>query len=292
MDASRLGLHRATASMPFQFRTVFLSDVHLGFRGCRAEELAAFLKRVECERIFLVGDIVDMWMLRQRWTWPSTHNQVIRRLLKLARHGTSVIYVPGNHDEALRPYAGLDLGGVRIAAQAVHTLADGRRILVTHGDEYDLVVQNSRLLAICGAWAYDHLVAMNRVINSARALVGMRRWSFSQIVKKRVKSACTFISRFEEALTAQAHRRGLDGVVCGHIHEPRIEERTHDGSTLLYANCGDWIERATALVEHHDGRLEIIEIDRLLAAAGWVADAVEDVELHEPVSIMDQLHAL
>lgn len=267
----------------FDYRTIFISDVHLGFRGCRAEELAAFLKRVKCERVFLIGDIVDMWMLRQRWSWPSTHNQVIRRLLKLARHGTSIIYVPGNHDDALRSYSGLDLGGIRIARQAIHTLADGKRVLVTHGDEYDLVIQNSRLLALFGAWAYDHLVALNRFVNNVRSLFGLGRWSFSRIIKKRVKSACTFVSRFEEALTAQAHRRGLDGVVCGHIHEPRIDEHFIDGVAVLYANCGDWIERASALVEHHDGRLEIIEVDQLLKSIGWTPNIEEEIEILEQV---------
>lgn len=267
----------------FDYRTIFISDVHLGFRGCRAEELAAFLKRVKCERVFLIGDIVDMWMLRQRWSWPSTHNQVIRRLLKLARHGTSIIYVPGNHDDALRSYSGLDLGGIRIARQAIHTLADGKRVLVTHGDEYDLVIQNSRLLALFGAWAYDHLVALNRFVNNVRSLFGLGRWSFSRIIKKRVKSACTFVSRFEEALTAQAHRRGLDGVVCGHIHEPRIDEQFIDGVAILYANCGDWIERASALVEHHDGRLEIIEVDQLLKSIGWTPNIEEEIEILEQV---------
>ena len=267
----------------FDYRTIFISDVHLGFRGCRAEELAAFLKRVKCERVFLIGDIVDMWMLRQRWSWPSTHNQVIRRLLKLARHGTSIIYVPGNHDDALRSYSGLDLGGIRIARQAIHTLADGKRVLVTHGDEYDLVIQNSRLLALFGAWAYDHLVALNRFVNNVRSLFGLGRWSFSRIIKKRVKSACTFVSRFEEALTAQAHRRGLDGVVCGHIHEPRIDEHFIDGVAVLYANCGDWIERASALVEHHDGRLEIIEVDQLLKSIGWTPNVEEEIEILEQV---------
>ncbi len=274
----------------FDYRTIFISDVHLGFRGCRAEELAAFLKRVKCERVFLIGDIVDMWMLRQRWSWPSTHNQVIRRLLKLARHGTSIIYVPGNHDDALRSYSGLDLGGIRIARQAIHTLADGKRVLVTHGDEYDLVIQNSRLLALFGAWAYDHLVALNRFVNNVRSLFGLGRWSFSRIIKKRVKSACTFVSRFEEALTAQAHRRGLDGVVCGHIHEPRIDEQVIDGVAVLYANCGDWIERASALVEHHDGRLEIIEVDQLLKSIGWTHNVEEEIEILEQVE--EGIHAI
>lgn len=274
----------------FDYRTIFISDVHLGFRGCRAEELAAFLKRVKCERVFLIGDIVDMWMLRQRWSWPSTHNQVIRRLLKLARHGTSIIYVPGNHDDALRSYSGLDLGGIRIARQAIHTLANGKRVLVTHGDEYDLVIQNSRLLALFGAWAYDHLVALNRFVNNVRSLFGLGRWSFSRIIKKRVKSACTFVSRFEEALTAQAHRRGLDGVVCGHIHEPRIDEQLIDGVAVLYANCGDWIERASALVEHHDGRLEIIEVDQLLKSIGWTPNVEEEIEILEQVE--EGIHAI
>jgi len=261
--------------MRFHYRTVFLSDVHLGMRGCRAEELAAFLKRVRCERIYLVGDIVDMWVLRQRWSWPASHAQVVRRLLKLARRGTKILYVPGNHDESLRPYRGLELGGIAIAAQAEHLLANGRRLLVTHGDEYDLVVQNSRLVSLIGAWAYDHLVVLNRVVNTARKLVGLRRWSFSQSIKKRVKSACAFISRFEEVLLAHAARTGLDGVVCGHIHEPRLEWREVEGRRVLYANCGDWVERASALVEQEDGQLELIDVERLLADAGWKSDPHE-----------------
>ena len=257
----------------FEYRTVFVSDVHLGFRGARAEEFAAFLKRLKCERLYLVGDIVDMWALRQRWTWPATHNQVVRRLLKHAKRGTTVIYVPGNHDESLRPYAGIDLAGIRVARQAVHALADGRQFLVTHGDEYDLVVQNSRLLSLLGTWAYDHLVSLNRLVDGARGLVGLPRWSFSAAIKKRVKGACTFISRFEDALAAEARRRGLDGVVCGHIHEPRISQ--HAATGTVYANCGDWIERASALVEHADGRLEIVDVAALLAAAGWQPDPAE-----------------
>lgn len=267
-------------SIVFRFRTVFVSDLHLGFRGTRAEEFAAFLKRVECERLYLVGDIVDMWVLRQRWRWPATHNQVARRLLKLAKRGTRVIYVPGNHDESLRPYAGIDLAGIRIATQAVHRLADGRQLLVCHGDEYDLAVRHSRLLSMIGGLGYDYLVALNRAVNSARALVGLRRWSFSQAIKKKVKGACTFISRFEDALIDEARRRGLDGVVCGHIHDPRLETRP-DG--LTYANCGDWIERASALVEHEDGTLEIVDVERMLAASGWKPERNE-----EPEAIADE----
>ena len=256
----------------FAYRTVFVSDVHLGFRGVRAEEFAAFLKRLECERLYLVGDIVDMWALRQRWSWPVTHNQSVRRLLKLAKRGTVITYIPGNHDDSLRNYAGIDLAGIAIARQAVHRFADGRQYLVCHGDEYDLVVQNSRLLSLVGTWAYDYLVAVNLGVNRVRAAFGRPRWSFSQAIKKKVKGACTFVSKFEEILCDEAKRRGLDGVVCGHIHDPRVHVRP-DG--VGYANCGDWVERASALVEHADGRLEVIDVEALLRGAGWAADPAE-----------------
>lgn len=254
--------------MKFEYRTVFLSDTHLGFNAVRADELSAFLKHVRCDRLYLVGDIVDLWALRSKWRWPAMHNQVIRRILKIARRGTAVFYIPGNHDDALRQYIGLDLGGVRLAKQAVHRTADGRSLLITHGDEYDLIVKNSRFLSLLGTWAYDHLLTINRVGNSIRGAFGFKRWSFSQAVKMRVKAACTFISNFEKALVAEAHRRGLDGVVCGHIHQPEIRDVEIEGTTRLYANCGDWIERCTALVEHDDGRLELLDVEKLLAQNG------------------------
>lgn len=251
--------------MEFTYRSVFLSDTHLGFTGTRAAELSAFLKHVRCERLYLVGDIIDLIALRSRWKWTAMHNQVVRRILKIARRGTVVTLVPGNHDDALRQYTGLDLGGVRLAKRAVHRTADGRTLLVTHGDEYDLVVQHSPLMSMLGTWAYDHLVTLNRRVNVARGWVGLKRWSFSQAIKARVKSACTFVSDFEGALLAEASRRGLDGVVCGHVHQPAVREQQYqDGRALVYANCGDWIERATALVEHFDGRLEIVDVGRLL----------------------------
>jgi len=254
--------------MTFRYRTVFISDAHLGFADVRAAELSAFLKHLKCKRLYLVGDIVDLQALRQRWRWPAMHNQVVRRILKLAKHDTVITYVPGNHDDSLRQYIGLDLGGVRLAKQAVHRTADGRTLLITHGDEYDLVVQNSPLLACLGTWAYDHLIVLNRWVNTARALVGRGRWSFAHSIKKRVKSACTFISNYETALLGEAARRGLDGVVCGHIHQPALREVQQGGWTGLYANCGDWVERASALVEHDDGRLELIDVEELLKNAG------------------------
>ncbi len=254
---------------PFAYRTVFISDVHLGFRGARTDELAAFLKNLSCERLYLVGDIIDLWALRSRWYWPIMHNQVVRRILKLAKRGTHVVYIPGNHDDALRQYVGIDLGGVRLAHQAVHRTADGKSLLVTHGDEYDLVVQHSRFLSVLGGWAYERLVRLNRAVNAVRGLFGLRRWSFSQAVKLKVKSACTFVSNFEAHLESEARRRGLDGVVCGHIHQPALRAGAGEASDgLIYANCGDWIERATALVEHADGRLEVVDVERLLADAG------------------------
>jgi UDP-2,3-diacylglucosamine pyrophosphatase LpxH len=252
-----------------RYRTVFISDVHLGFRGCRADEVYAFLKNLECERLYLVGDIVDLWALKGRGYWPVSHNQVVRRILKLAKKGTHVVYVPGNHDDALRQYLGLDLGGVRLLPQAVHVTADNRSLLVTHGDEYDLVVQHSRWLSALGGWAYDRLVRLNRAVNAVRGVFGLRRWSFSNAIKQKVKSACTFMSDYEQHLLNEAHRRGLDGVVCGHIHQPRLREKSgDDASELLYANCGDWIERCTALVEHDDGRLEVLDVEKELAARG------------------------
>jgi len=250
--------------MKFRFRSVFLSDTHLGFAGVYAAELSAFLKHVECERLYLVGDILDLWALRQKWRWPAMHNQVVRRILKHANVGTTVIYVPGNHDDSLRQYLGIDLGGVKVAKQAVHRTADGRQLLITHGDEFDLVVQNSKLLSLLGTWAYDHLILLNRWVNVARGLFGLKPWSFAHHIKARVKSACTFISNFEQALVGEAERRGLDGVVCGHIHQPALRDSSSNGRTLLYANCGDWLERGSALVEHDDGRLELINVLKLL----------------------------
>ena len=265
--------------MEFAYRTVFLSDLHLGFRGVRTDELSAFLKHMRCERIYLVGDVIDLMSLRQRWHWPVSHNQIVRRILKHAKRGAHVVYIPGNHDDALRQYAGVDFGGVRVALQAIHRTADGRSLLVTHGDEYDLVVQNSRLLALLGTWAYDHLIALNRIADWMRGLVGLPRWSFSQAIKLKVKGACKYVSNFEDALAADARRRNLDGVVCGHVHKPALRE---DG--FVYANCGDFVERASALVEHHDGRLEIIDIEALLKSSGidTAPSVVEPIDLENP----------
>ncbi|MFZ4751350.1 MAG: UDP-2,3-diacylglucosamine diphosphatase [Phycisphaerales bacterium] len=248
--------------MKARYRTLFISDSHLGSNGAQAEQLARFLKHVECEEIYLVGDIIDMWRLKQRWYWPDSHNTVLRRLLKMSHKGTRITYVPGNHDEASRQFCGLVFGGIRIAMDAVHETADGRRLLVTHGDKFDLVVRHSRLLSVAGAVGYEMLLRVNRWYNRARSLVGLPYDSLSQAIKARVKSACNFISNFETALVTEARRGGFHGVVCGHIH--KAEQRAIDG--IEYLNCGDWVESCTALAEHADGRIELIDGLAFLAA--------------------------
>lgn len=243
-------------AIKLEYRTVFISDLHLGSKSARAKDLAAFLKRIRCERLYLVGDVIDMWRLKQRWFWPKQHNKVVRRILTMAnKKGTEVIYIPGNHDEAARQFINLTFGDVVLKKQVTHETADGRRLFVVHGDQYDLVVQNARLLSMLGGWAYDWLVAFNRRYNKIRQWLGLPYKSLSQAIKMRVKGACTFISNFEGTLIHEAKRRGLDGVVCGHIH--KAECRPND--QVAYFNCGDWVESCTALVEHDDGKLQLID---------------------------------
>ena len=257
--------------MKARYRTLFISDCHLGSSCAKAEELARFLKQIDCDTIYLVGDVIDMWRLRQRWYWPDTHNSVMRRLLKMSHKGTTIVYVPGNHDEAARPFCGLSFGGMQMAMEAVHVTADGRRLLVTHGDQFDLVVRNSRLLALAGTLGYEMLLKINGAYNFGRRLFGLPYDSLSQAIKARVKSACNFISNFEQALVAEARAGGFDGVVCGHIH--KAEQRMI--GTLEYLNCGDWVESCTALVEHEDGRIELLDGLACLAARA-AAKAIAD----------------
>ena len=210
--------------MTLNYRTVFISDTHLGSRGCQAAALSRFLKHARCERLYLVGDIVDMWRLRQKWYWPGEHNNVLRRILNQTRHGTDVVFVPGNHDEGARQFLHGNFGGVRILPYAVHVRADGKRLLVIHGDQFDMVVKHSRLVSMAGAWGYDTLVRMNRPFNAVRRRMGLPYRSLSKAIKNQIKSACMFISNFEDTLIYEARRRGLDGVVCGHIHAPESRE--------------------------------------------------------------------
>ena len=241
------------------YRTIWISDIHLGTRGCKAGFLLDFLRATESETLYLVGDIVDGWRLKRSWYWPQLHNDVVQKLLRKARKGTRVVYVPGNHDELLRRFLEINIGRVEVVGEAIHTTADGRRLLVMHGDEFDAVVRYARWLAFLGDWAYHLALAANQWINALRRRLGLPYWSLSAYLKHRVKNAVEYISRFEEAVAEAAARRGVDGVVCGHIHHAEI--RTIAGVT--YCNDGDWVESCTALVEHGDGRLEILR---------WVED--------------------
>jgi UDP-2,3-diacylglucosamine pyrophosphatase LpxH len=239
-------------------RTVWISDLHLGTPGCRAQALLDFLKHVDCDQLFLVGDIVDGWQLRRSWYWPQAHNDVIQKLLRKARKGTRVIFVPGNHDEFARRYVGHEFGGIEVVHDWMHVTADGRRLWITHGDLFDGVIQCAKWLAYVGDSLYGLTLRLNSHFNSLRARLGLPYWSLSKYLKQKVKRAVSYVGDFEVAVAREAHRRGADGVVCGHIHH--AEMRMIDG--VLYCNDGDWVESLTALVEHADGQLEILDWSR------------------------------
>ena len=236
-------------------RTAWISDLHLGTPGCRAHALLDFLRHLECDTLFLVGDIIDGWQLRRSWYWPQAHNDVVQKLLRKARKGTRVILVPGNHDEFARKYAHHNFGGIDVVDEWIHETADGRRLWVTHGDLFDGVIQCAKWLALVGDNLYSFTLQLNRSLNSLRARLGLPYWSLSKYLKAKVKRAVSYVGDFEAALAREARRRGVHGVVCGHIHHAELREI--DG--ILYANDGDWVESLTALVEHADGRLEIVD---------------------------------
>ena len=237
-----------------RYRTVFISDLHLGSRGCKADCLLDFLRHVESEYLYLVGDIVDGWRLRKRWFWPDQHHEILHRLLTRAAQGTEVIYLPGNHDEALRRWIGRTFAGVRILHDVIHHTADGRRLLVIHGDGFDGVCREMKWLALLGSVAYDASLRLNTWVNLLRRWLGLGYWSLSGFLKEQVKAVCKFIDRYEHTIALEAQRRGACGVVCGHVHKP--EMRTIEG--IHYFNDGDWVENCSALVEHWDGRLELV----------------------------------
>jgi UDP-2,3-diacylglucosamine pyrophosphatase LpxH len=238
-----------------KLRTVWISDVHLGTAGCQAGLLSDFLHSVECDTLYLVGDIVDGWRLRKGWYWPDQHNEVIRRVLKMAHRGTRVIYIPGNHDEMFRDYAGLSFGGVEVQLEAIHTTADGRNLLVTHGDAFDGIVLYARWLAFLGDQAYTLLLKANIVLNAVRRRFNLPYWSLSSYLKKRVKNAVQYIGQYEEVVAREASQRGVQGVVCGHIHCAEIRQF----GSITYYNDGDWVESCTALTEAKDGTMSIID---------------------------------
>ncbi|ALA16298.1 serine/threonine protein phosphatase [Chelatococcus sp. CO-6] len=235
-------------------RTLFISDVHLGTKGCQAELLIDFLRHYDADTVFLVGDIIDGWRLKSGWYWPQAHNDVVQKLLRKVRKGARLIYVPGNHDEFLRDYVGSNFGGIDIVEHAIHETADGKRYLVIHGDHFDLVVRHAKWLALLGDWAYGAALTINTYLNVVRRRLGLTYWSLSAWAKLKVKNAVNYIGRFEELLASEARRHEVDGVICGHIHHAAM----HDDFGVRYVNTGDWVESCTALVEHYDGSLEIL----------------------------------
>jgi len=259
---------------PTRFRTIWISDVHLGTTGCQAARLLEFLRATESETLYLVGDIVDGWQLKRRWYWDQVHNNVVQTVLKKAKKGTEVIFVPGNHDEAVRQFIDLDFGGIRVRDEMVHTTAAGKRMLVLHGDRFDGVIACAKWLAYVGDNLYTMILTFNQWYNAWRARAGLPYWSLSQYLKSKVKNAVNYISSFEEALAEEAKKRGLDGVICGHIHKPEIREI--DGVT--YCNDGDWVESLSALVEEQSGQLRLVTWQEIVKHRKHAVDVEVEVD--------------
>ena len=259
-----------------QVRSLFLSDIHLGSRACRAEELLEFLREYEASNIFLLGDIVDFWAMSRSLYWPAQHNTVVQKILKKARHHVRVCLIPGNHDEALREYIGSSFGDITLVRDHVHIAADGRRYALLHGDEYDQVTHYHRWVSVLGDVSYNLLVHVNRLLSLVRRKLGVSgHWSLADYAKRNVLRAVSFISDFEISVVHHMKRRGFDGVICGHIHTPVIKRI--DG--LTYINCGDWVDSCTAIVEHYDGRMELVRWTRSAPVALPRAVAIAEAPL-------------
>jgi len=237
------------------YRAIFISDVHLGSREAKSGYLLDFLRHNECEHLYLVGDIFDLWKLKKGWHWPTENNEIIAEIFAKARHGTRVIYIPGNHDEMLRDYCGGDYNGVELHREIIHESADGQRFLVLHGDEFDCIVRSKKWLSHIGDGAYDMLLRLNHWFNLSRRHLGLDYWSLSAFIKQQAKGAINFINRFEHAVCSEAARRQVDGIISGHIHH--AAQRELEG--CAYKNCGDWVESCTALVEDHRGHFEVLQ---------------------------------
>lgn len=241
-----------------KFRTIWISDVHLGTKGCNADLLIDFLDHTDSETMYLVGDIIDGWRLKKKFYWPDAHNDIVWRVLKRAKRGTRIVYIPGNHDEMFRQFTGLNFGGVEIRRAAFHDTADGRRLMVLHGDEFDAVMLAHRWLAFVGDALYTLAMGLNRWVNAARRRLGLPYWSLSKTAKHKVKNAVEFIGKYEEMVARAASERGVDGVVCGHIHTAEHRIFGEGETRVEYWNDGDWVEGCNALVEHFDGSMEIL----------------------------------
>ncbi len=242
------------AQQPQRHRAIWISDIHLGTPGCKAEYLLDFLKWNESEQLYLVGDIIDGWQLKKGWYWRQSHNDVVQKILRKARKGTHVTYIAGNHDEVIRQFLGMAFGDIKIVDEATHQLLDGRRIWVTHGDLFDGIIQHAKWLAYLGDSMYTVILKLNNWFNHVRHKFGLSYWSLSQYLKHKVKNAVSFITNFENVMTDEARRRGYDGVLCGHIHKAEI--RDIDG--ILYCNDGDWVESLSAIVETSEGELKVV----------------------------------
>ncbi len=254
------------------YRTLFLSDLHLGSKGAQAELVLDFLKWNDADTIFLVGDIIDGWRLKSGWYWPQSHNDVVQKLLRKSRKGTKMVYIPGNHDEFARQFVEHSFGGIEILRRTTHKAANGKTYLIMHGDEFDLVVRNAKWLAYLGDWAYDLAIFLNTQYNFFRRKLGFPYWSFSAWAKLKVKKAVNFIGSFEVALAEEARKYGTDGIICGHIHHATIR----DIEGITYINTGDFVESCTAIAEHADGRMEILH---------WMETRRDDIAVAEPTPI-------
>jgi len=263
------------------YRTIWISDIHLGTSGCQANYLLDFLKHNDAETFYLVGDIIDGWRLKKSWFWPQAHNDVIQKLLRKVRKGAEVFYIPGNHDEVARQFVGMTFGEIQIKNEMIHVTADGKKLWVTHGDLFDSVMQYAKWLAYLGDTAYTTVLIINRWFNSIRIKLGFQYWSLSQYLKHKVKNAVSFVADFEAIMAREARKRKCDGVVCGHIHKAEI--RDIDG--LLYCNDGDWVESLTALVETFDGELKIIHWPHILKGSEELAHEPIVITSHAPLSI-------
>lgn len=237
-----------------RYRAIFVSDIHLGTKACQAEAFLDFLRHCDTPRIYLVGDIVDFWRIRRGVYWPQSHNDVLQKLLRKARKGTELILIPGNHDEALREFCGTRFGSIAIERNIIHIGADGRRYLVMHGDEFDVVVRYAKWLALFGDWSYMLALWANTHLNAVRRYLGFPYWSLAAYLKQRVKRAVNYIGEFETALAQEARRHGAQGVICGHIHHAAIRQV----GEIVYINTGDWVESCTAVAETEEGKFEII----------------------------------
>ena len=259
------------------YKTIFISDIHLGSKACQAELLLDFLKHNDSEKLYLVGDIVDGWRLKRKWYWPQSHNDVVQKILRKARKGTEIIYVPGNHDEGLRRYIGTHFGGIEVRPTDIYEAINGDKYLVLHGDSFDNVMLYARWLAYVGDHAYDLVLRLNTVFNGLRRLMGLRYWSLSSYLKIKVKNAVQFISEFERVLANEAQKAGVQGVICGHIHHAEMKQY----GDIIYMNDGDWVESCSALVEHFDGTWEIIFWADIVAQRGATSKSAAVLESAE-----------